>query len=297
MSADAVVDGLELRAGGVLVDRALAALAPGPLDTPTLAERALGLTGNARAAAAAVFTLLGSDRRFQVDAAGIWSLTATAAAPAGSARGGIGTRSLAEEEWVVVDVETTGRAPAGGHRITEIAAVAFTAGEIRGSYSSLVNPGRRIPSMITSLTGITDAMVRDAPLFTTVAPRLARALEGRVFVAHNAAFDWRFVSAELHTALGRHVHGRRLCTVRLARRLLPELPSRALGALAVYFGVHIESHHRALDDATATAKILGRLLEMCDEQGVRDWHALQALLSRRTPRRRVSRMPRSVDSA
>jgi hypothetical protein len=92
-------------------------------------------------------------------------------------------------------------------------------------------------------------MVAAEPRFAEVAPRLARALDGRVFVAHNAAFDWRFVSHEMTRATGMTLAGRRLCTVRLARRLLPELPSRGLDALALYFGVEIESRHRALDDA------------------------------------------------
>jgi DNA polymerase III subunit epsilon len=245
--------------------------------------------GDAPAAAIAVFTLLGADPRFRVDGAGVWSLAEPPVLEIG--------RTLLEEDWVVVDVETTGGAPERGHRITEVAAVRVSSGRVSETFATLVNPERRVPPMISALTGITQSMVNGAPPFRAVAPRLARALEGRVFVAHNAGFDWRFVGTEMRLASGSEMVGRRLCTVRLARKLLPNLPSRSLGALARYFGVNIVSHHRALDDARATAELLLRMLHLLAEREITHWPQMQAFLTRRAPRRKRRAMPRSMDSA
>lgn len=282
-------NGLEFRSSGVLVRRAFDLLAGGPLDTCTLAEVLLGVRGNAPAAARAVFSLLGMDDRFTVDGAGVWTLRV--------AQPKFSVASLLQEDWVVVDVETTGASPGQGDRITEVAAVLVSGGEVRHTYSTLVNPERRIPSMITALTGITDQMVRGAPRFHEIAPQLMEALQGRVFVAHNAPFDWRFVTAELERCIGCRMEGRQLCTVRLARKLLPQLASRSLDALALYFGLEIESRHRALDDAVATAKVLVRFFDLLAERGITDWEGIEQYLGKRAPRRKGTRLPRSMDSA
>lgn len=285
------LDGVRLGRDGSLTERAMRVLSDGPAGTETLAREVLGITGGARAAAAAVFALLGTDARFSVDGQGTWSLAAPVSPdPA---------RALREEEWVVVDVETTGGSPAHGHRVTEVAAVRVSGGRIADTYCTLVNPERPIPSMITSLTGITNAMVAGQPRFAQVADRVSGALDGCVFVAHNAAFDWRFVSHEMQMATGLTLAGRKLCTVRLARRLLPELPSRSLDALALYFGLGIESRHRALDDAVATAHVLLRLIDMLEDRGVGDWDGLHGVLN--PPRKKKSRArtasPRSMEAA
>ncbi|HEV2146206.1 MAG TPA: exonuclease domain-containing protein [Longimicrobiaceae bacterium] len=285
--APAYNDVLRFERGGTLTDRAHRLLERGPLDTAVLASQVLGISGDPRAAAGAVFALLGTDPRFTVSPEGVWSLGAAA----------LPRRLLREERFVVVDVETTGGAPGSGHRVTEIAAVCVEGGEIRETFSTLVNPGRRIPSMIVSLTGITDRMVADAPRFGQVADRVLPLLEGRVFVAHNAPFDWRFVCAELERATGMLPVGRQLCTVKLARKLLPQLPSRSLDGLALYYGLEIESRHRALDDAVATAKVLLRFLDVLEERGVVDWDGMDVFLGRRTPRRKRTATPRSMDSA
>jgi len=277
-----------VRAGG-LVDRALLLLDEGPMPTQRLAEEVLALRGNPRAAAAAVFALLGSDARVRVDGAGIWSLAAALPSPTDIAFTG--------EDWSVVDVETTGGSPNHGHRVIEIGIVRVVGGQVKESYSSLVDPGRRISGMITSITGITNEMVAGAPRFEEIAGRVAQEVGGRVFVGHNAVFDWRFVSAELERSLGRTLQGRHLCTLRLARRLLPNLPSRSLGALAHYFGIEIPSRHRALDDARATAEVLLRLLEVLAEDGIMDWRSLESFLGRSPARRPNSASPRSMESA
>lgn len=281
--------GIYLQRSGELPARALELLAEAPLSTAELAARVLRVAGDAPAAARAVWTLLGDDARFAVSAEGVWSL---ACPPDAS------LVALRDERWVVVDVETTGGSPANGHRVTEVAAVCVEGGEVVGSFASLVNPGRPIPSNITALTGISDRMVRNAPAFHEIAPRLGEMLGGRVFVAHNASFDWRFVGSELERASGQVPAGRQLCTVKLARKLLPHLPSRSLGALIEHYGLQSEARHRALDDATATASILIRFIDLLEERKVSGWGGLEEFLGRRTPRRaRRPAMPHSMDRA
>ena len=205
---------------------------------------------------------------------------------------------LASLSYVVVDVETTGARPWSGDRITEIAAVVVRDGEIREVFETLVNPQRPIPPMISALTNITWSMVKDAPVFRDVCERVLRVISGNVFVAHNAAFDWRFVTAEVNRASGQRLSGRQLCTVRLARKLLPHLRSRSLDHVAAYYGVEITARHRAAGDAVATAHVLLGLLREARDRGCESWPALEAMIARRKsrPRRgRPSALPRSVD--
>ena len=259
--------------GPTLVERADRALRSGPLQTLELARTALKLQGNPRAVAAAVFALLGSDPRFQVDGAGVWRLTSRdhPCAP-----------PLRRLTYAVVDVETTGGSFQRGHRVTEVAVVEVRNGEVGTSFQSLVNPGRPIPPRIQGLTGITDAMVAEAPPFEGVAPLLARRLEGRVFVAHNAAFDWGFLHHELLRAFGRGLPEGRLCTVGLGRRLVPGLRSYALDALTRHFSIPIHARHRAHGDALATARLLLHLLDRAEVRGASDLAGLEGLLSGRS---------------
>jgi DNA polymerase III subunit epsilon len=279
---------LNLARTGVLVDRALALLSGGPLSTTRVAAEALGLSGNEGVAARAVFTLLGGDPRFAVCPEGVWSLREAPPTPPG----------LRGRVYAVVDVETTGGSARGGHRVTEVAVFVVEGGRVREAFSSLVNPGRPIPPRIAALTGISDRMVRDAPPFAAIATRVAEVLEGRVFTAHNAAFDWGFLSHELERALGGVPQVQRLCTVRLSRRLLPQLPSRALDSVSAHFGIEIAARHRAAGDAEATAHLLLRLLDLLDERGVTDWEDMERVLRSRParpPRRRA--LPHSMESA
>lgn len=205
---------------------------------------------------------------------------------------------LASLSWVVVDVETTGGRPWAGDRVTEIAAVVVRDGEIREVFETLVNPQRPIPPFITALTNISWAMVKDAPVFRDVCDRLLAVMNGNVFVAHNAAFDWRFVTAEVSRANGQELMGRQLCTVRLARKLLPHLRSRSLDHVAAYYGVDIAARHRAAGDAVATAHVLLGLLRDARDRGCESWPALEEMVGRRKQgarRGRPSAMPRSVD--
>lgn len=162
-----------------------------------------------------------------------------------------------EQDYVVVDLETTG-GDAARNRITEIGAVRVRRGKIVAEWSTLVNPGRRIPSYIVGLTGITDAMVETAPPFEEVAAPLREFLADAVFVAHRAKFDHGFLKAE-YERLGESLSCPSLCTVVESRRHFPGLTSYGLAALSAHFDIPLESHHRALCDARATAEILLRI--------------------------------------
>lgn len=262
---------------GSLVRRAAERLRAGPVHTLELAREVLGLAGHAGAASAAVFQLLGADPRFRVDRDGVWSLD-PARAPLG--------RPLGEVGFAVVDVETTGGGVEHGHRITDIAVVEVRGGRIVDEYRTLVNPGRRIPPAVTALTGITDAMVSGAPYFEEVAEEVVGRLEGRVFVAHNVAFDWAFVSGELLRTLGEAPDPLRMCTVRMVRRFVPVLRHRNLDVVSRHFGVEIQGRHRAYGDALATARVLLRLLDEAAGRGLDDLAALDGYLRGRGRRKR-----------
>jgi DNA polymerase-3 subunit epsilon len=164
----------------------------------------------------------------------------------------------------VVDVETTGVRAFRGDRIMEIAVVRLD-GTV--AFHSLINPGIPIPEFVAGLTGIDARMIRNAPPFEAIVDSLLAALEGSVFVAHNARFDWAFVSTEIERARGLLLQGPRVCTVRLARKLLPDLQRRNLDTVSYHFGIEIEGRHRAAPDAIAAAKCLGRLLRMARHNG------------------------------
>ncbi|NIR46466.1 MAG: 3'-5' exonuclease, partial [Gemmatimonadetes bacterium] len=196
--------------------------------------------GPARLTDSLVREVLGADPRFQNSGDG-WVLR--------DGHAGYGVRSLEAMDFVVVDVEATGGSPARGDRVTEVAAVRVSEGTIVDCFESLINPERRIPPSVTALTNITDAMVADAPRFVELAERLRRVLEGAVFVAHNATFDWRFLESEFRRCGGGRLDGERLCTLRLARRLHPELTRRSLQVLVDYYAIPVDTWHRAGPDA------------------------------------------------
>ena len=288
-----------------LVRRALSFLAAGPSDPVPLIEHVCQLPGAPRVVAEQMALALFADRpEFARDASGRWSL---APHPTIQSRDRATDDSAFRDElealsYVVVDVETTGMNAFFGDRVTEIAAVVVRGGRIAEQFQTLVNPERPIPAMITALTHITPQMVRDAPRFREIATELLQFLQGHVFVAHNAEFDWRFVSAEVVRARGRELTGRRLCTVRLARRLLPQLRSRSLDWVARHYDVEIEpgKRHRAAGDALATAHCLLRLLDDARSHGCARWSDLErflaaATVTRKRRGRRPPAMPQPVD--
>ncbi len=179
---------------------------------------------------------------------------------------------LIDARFVVVDLETSGGAPHLGAAITEVGAVKVKGGEVLDTFSTLVNPRHPIPSYITDLTGIDDALVNDAPPIESVLPDLFHFLEDEstVFVAQNAPFDLSF----LKYAAREHGHPwppfRVLDTAILARKVLTreEAPNCKLGTLAQFFGTEITPNHRALDDAKATVDVLHGIIERLAGFGV-----------------------------
>ena len=275
--------------------RAAQRLENGPLDAATLMRDVCQVARlQTDAAERMAVALLSSHEEFVQLPSGHWSLRGWEAAIA--MQRGLPHRfaqppqtdpqadrspSLTDIAFAVVDVETTGTRAANGDRITEIAIAHVREGAVCEVYTQLVNPERPIPSYITQLTQITGAMVRDQPPFRHIAADVSSRLAGHVFAAHNAAFDWRFVSEELARSTGQQLAGPRLCTVRLARVLLPQLSRRSLDHVTHYFGVEIGARHRAAGDAVATAEVLIRMLRVAEDQGLSTWAELDRHL--RTP--------------
>ncbi len=167
--------------------------------------------------------------------------------------------------YAIVDIETTG-GYAENHKVTEIAIYHHDGMQITDHYKTLINPGRKIPQFITGLTGITYEMVKEAPAFSDIAQEVHAWLKDRVFVAHNAHFDYSFLKKEFEDQ-GIVWNSKKLCTVRLSRKIIPGLDSYGLGRLAESLGIKIPDRHRAGGDALATARIFDILLKR-DQNGV-----------------------------
>jgi DNA polymerase-3 subunit epsilon len=299
----------------LLTSRAADYLAAGPADVVDLIGHICSLPGAPRIGAEHMAHAMFAGRRdFMQNADGRWMLSGLASTDYGApgqptSLSGADTRVLSRDpyppvsrrrtvtipseplsslSYVVVDTETTGGRAYYGDRITEIAAVVVRDGKIVEMFETLVNPERPIPYFVSQLTNITWAMVKDAPTFDRIAPDVVRMLEGNVFVAHNAMFDWRFVAAELSRTANQRLRGRRLCTVGMARKVLPQLPRRSLDHVARYYGVEITGRHRAGGDALATAKCLIKMMADLADRGCDTWEDLDALL-RKPPKRRKKR--------
>ena len=268
-----------------LLERVMAQLRLGPRSPSTLCHEVLGLLGAPEAICDRVaIALLGADPRVRQLADGSWALVPEAQ----------GSPLLDECAFAVVDVETTGVRSGYGDRITEIAVVVVHGERREVVFETLVNPERPIPRGICAITNITDEMVRHAPRFSEVTERLLSVLAGRVFVAHNARFDWNFVSAELRRSRDLTLDGTRFCTVRLARRLVKGVRSCGLDNLCRFFGFQNGARHRAAGDALVTAQLLCRLLALAREEGARTLQDLMVIEARRFRagrRRRRQAMP------
>lgn len=285
----------------LLTSRAADFLSAGPADVVDLIGHICSLPGAPRIVAEHMAQAMFSGRgEFVRIPDGRWMLAHARREPrAARALAQPLSEPLRGMSYVVVDVETTGGRPYTGDRITEIAAVVVRDGQICELFESLVNPERSIPSFITQITNITWDMVKDAPTFGRIAPDVVRMLEGNVFVAHNAMFDWRFVTSEVSRCAGQRLRGRRLCTVRLARKILPQLPRRSLDYVARYYGVEITSRHRAAGDALATAQCLLRMIDDLADRGCATWEDLDILLatpSAKRKKRRRQALPTSVSN-
>ncbi len=280
----------------LLTDRAADYLAAGPADAQSLISHVCQLPGAPRHVAEHMAAaLFAGHRRFSRDIDGRWRLRELSA-PIECSVAAI--TELQRQSFVVVDVETTGMRADGGDRITEIAVVLVRDGVVTPIFDSLINPERAIPPAITAITSITWEMVKDAPRFGDICDQLLGALEGHIFVAHNASFDWRFVSAEVARATRRQLQGRTLCTVRMARKLVPQLRRRNLDSVTTFFGIEIQGRHRAGGDAVATAHVLLRLLDAARERGCTTYEDIDQLLSGAAARqRRPRRAPALPHSA
>ncbi len=162
--------------------------------------------------------------------------------------------------YAIVDIETW------VWKIAEIAVVVHDGEHVLDTFQTLINPDCEIPSFITGLTGIDQEMGQDAPFFEEVAGEIFELLKDKVFVAHNVNFDFNFIKSEF-SRVGITFDRPKLCTIRLSRKLIPDLPSYSLGSICEYLDIHIHDRHRAFGDAEATAVLFGILVNR-DEDGV-----------------------------
>lgn len=189
--------------------------------------------------------------------------------------------TLDDTGFVVFDLETTG-AKAPPCRVIEIGAFLVRNGRVEGELVSLVNPQEPVPPFISALTGITDDMVRQAPTFTEVLPRLLEFVGHHVLVAHNAQFDMAFLNYEIGKVFEEYrIWNPSLCTVQLSRKLVPLIENHKLKTLANHFSVELINHHRAGDDAKATAEIFLNLLIALKQIGINDLGSVRRFSTRK----------------
>lgn len=162
------------------------------------------------------------------------------------------------QPYTIVDIETTGNG-IKGNKITEISIFRLEGGRITDEFTSLVNPECEIPYFITGLTGIDSNMVRKAPLLAEIAPRILEITGNCIFVAHSVTFDYHVIKNELRS-LGLEFNRKRLCTVRLSRRIFPGLHSYSLGKLCAALDIPLTDRHRARGDASATVSLFRKIL-------------------------------------
>ena len=171
------------------------------------------------------------------------------------------------DSFVIVDIETTGLSRYR-HKITEISAIKFQDGEIIDEFTTLVNPDRPIPRFITKLTGIDDEMVKDAPKIHEVIQEFHNFTKDSHFVAHNATFDYNFLNHAIKNHLGEEMKNNIICTCKLARRLLPNLPNKKLGTVCDHLDIGNYAAHRARGDAIATTFVFKKFLEITKSEEI-----------------------------
>ncbi len=187
--------------------------------------------------------------------------------------------NLDQTEFIVFDLETTGLNPSQ-HEIIEIGAVKFKNGEKIDEFKSFINPGVRIPAKITEITGINDRMVKDAPGLKAVIEQFVDFAGEGVLVAHNADFDYGFIRTALEKLEIEKDDYTVLDTLGLSRAVVKDSKNHKLNTLAKYFGVDLENHHRALDDAAATAEVLSNLLEIIKADDCQNLNQINSYISK-----------------
>lgn len=194
---------------------------------------------------------------------------------------GFDARELSETGFVVFDLETTG-AKTPPCRITEIGAWRVQNGQVTDEFQTLVNPEIPIPRFITQLTGISDDMVADAPLFADVAEDFLEFIGDSILVAHNSGFDMRFLNHEIGRVFGSYrMANPCLCTVLLSRKLLPDILNHKLKTVAEHYSIDLVNHHRASADAFATAHVFVNLLTKLQSNGVNNLAGVRKMGTRK----------------
>ena len=171
--------------------------------------------------------------------------------------------------YIVLDLETTWLSKFK-HKITEIAAIKFDWENILWTFQTLINPERNIPSEITRLTGITNEMVENAPLFSEIIPDFLDFIQDNIIVAHNASFDYWFLSENIYRHTWQRITNECLCTRKLSSRLLPDLPKKNLWSLCEYYWLTNQRAHRAMWDTQVTVEIFRNLLNLLKEKWIRN---------------------------
>jgi len=196
--------------------------------------------------------------------------------------------------YAIVDIETTG-GYAAANGITEISIHIFDGKKIVEKFETLINPGQPIPHYIQAFTGINDKMVANAPKFEKVAEKIYSLLHDKIFIAHNVNFDYSFVKDHLNEC-GFNLNSKKLCTVRLSRKIFPGFPSYSLGNLCRSLGITINDRHRAGGDTAATVKVFRLLLQNDKEQHIQkslNRSSKEQVLPPNVPKEHFERLPYS----
>lgn len=172
--------------------------------------------------------------------------------------------------YIVLDIETTWLSKYK-HKITEIAAIKFDWNNVLWEFQTLINPERNIPTEITKLTWITNEMVSDAPKFFEIIPNFLDFIQDDIIVAHNANFDYGFISENIYSHTNKWIQNECLCTRKLANRLLPDLPKKNLWSICDYFWLKNERAHRAMWDTKVTVQIFSEFLKLLGNKGIQDY--------------------------
>ncbi len=194
--------------------------------------------------------------------------------------------------YAIVDIETTG-IYAAANGITEISIHVFDGDSVIEKFETLINPGQPIPYYIQAMTGITDEMVVNAPSFSDIAEKIYTLLHDKIFIAHNVSFDYSFIKGHLREH-GFDLNSKKLCTVRLSRKIFPGFPSYSLGKLCLSLGIINKRHHRAGGDTEATVKIFQRLLANDKEQHIQKSllrNSKEAILPPNVPKEHFDQLP------
>lgn len=194
--------------------------------------------------------------------------------------------------YAIVDIETTG-SYAAANGITEISIHVHDGTTVVEKFETLINPGQPIPYYIQAMTGINDKMVATAPRFEEVAEKIYNILHDKIFIAHNVNFDYSFINSHLKEC-GFDLNSKKLCTVRLSRKIFPGFPSYSLGKLCESLNIKINDRHRAGGDTAATVKVFELLLKNDKEQHIQkslQRNSKEAILPPNVPKEHFNQLP------